>query len=239
MEGFNMWTSDHSTLRQTTSTQQLRFSASQHPVSQHQSSKLWDGIPTAYQPVVRREVRLVPGYYSTTHGLANVPGPPPRPRTVSPRPMSQALHGPVTPTLSHPNPNTYRRRSALDLRNNPWQGSVRSQRVVDATKSMKVEIATALPPEHLDPPPSYSEYMAPYDFTRRLRPSGYHASTTGSAHQYVPYNPASYQAVNTSTLPTIGRTLPPTPISPINSLDAEYLALRKARQRQHRRSMGV
>lgn len=238
MDGFSMWAHDHNHLRHTSSTQQLRPTASQRPVTQYQTCSLWDGIPIEYQPVARRDARVVSGYYSTSHVLANLPGPPPRPRTVSPRPMPQALYRPVTPTLSHPNPKLYRRRSALDLRN-PWRGRVRCETTVDTAKSTRVEIATALPPEHLDPPPPYSVYPPPSDFARQLRLSNRHASMIHPSHQYVPYNPASFQAVNTTAIPTIGRPQPPTPISPINNLDTEYLALRRARQSEQRQSMRV
>ncbi|KEF58199.1 uncharacterized protein A1O9_06125 [Exophiala aquamarina CBS 119918] len=221
---------------------------------QHDSMRGWENVPVEYRPVQRSNPRPVSGYYASP---ALLPGPPPRPRTASPIRKLEAIRASSTPILLHPNPKTYRRRSALDVRN-PWPG-LPNPTPVDEAKMMSVEIAAALPPDHLDPPPPYSYYPPapslppppPPPPPPLARP---HPSSTTTRHrswsnqqQYAAavnrynghtyYNPGDFQQQPIRTqaiqaIPSIGLPQPPTPVSPINTLDAQYLALRQARRRK-------
>lgn len=215
----------------------------------YEPGRSWDHVPIEYRPVQRTNPRPVSGYYASYAAPSQpLPGPPPRPRTASPGIKVEPLRNASTPYLMQPNPKTYRRRSALDIRN-PWPGSQTqsSPNPVDEDKLLSVEIAAALPPDHLDPPPPYSYHPPPPSLPPPPPPSNTRHRSWSNQHHYaaainqhtghVFYNPGDYQQQPMPTQqvqapPSIGIPQPPTPVSPINSLDAQYLALRKARRKK-------
>ncbi|KAK5047967.1 hypothetical protein LTR84_006157 [Exophiala bonariae] len=217
----------------------------------HESSIPWDNVPVEYRPVQRKNPRPVAGYYASYAAIPQtLPGPPPRPRTASPGFKVQPLGNTTTPFLIQPNPRTYRRRSALDVRN-PWSGpQIRpnaNASSMDEDKFLSVEIAAALPPDHLDPPPPYSYHPPPPSLPPPPPPSNARHRSWSNQHHYaavinphtghVFYNPGDYQQQPLRTrqvqaVPSISVPTAPTPVSPINSLDAQYLALRKARRKR-------
>ncbi|OAL23045.1 hypothetical protein AYO22_06659 [Fonsecaea multimorphosa] len=99
-------------------------------------------------------------------------------------------------------------------------------------KRASVNIAIALPPDHLDPPPPYSRYPSP--------PSTHSDPWLGPQPPRVheqpfikPYNPIDYVRQPSQVtrrppeeVPIIAAPQPPTPVSPLNALDLQYLAMR-------------
>lgn len=111
-------------------------------------------------------------------------------------------------------------------------------------KNISVEIAVALPPEYLDPPPPYVSYVPPQqpegDENYAINPQANHEVPPVRPYEprrYVPYRPST--AVKYSTrdtgqgfvgVPAIAPPQSPTPVSPINTLDLQYLALRRSKR---------
>ncbi|KIW15511.1 hypothetical protein PV08_05557 [Exophiala spinifera] len=203
--------------------------------------ELWEGIPVEYHPVERAASRPPSGHYGTYRPL---PGPPPRPRTTSPASKFRPILRIDTGNEPYIKRKEYRRRSdqyfSAAVQEQNSQLHYHDQQVQDRRRSLSVEIAAALPPEHLDPPPPYSPHLGPsrqYSHNQ-IRPHSYHADQEFPVLR--PYDPQDY--VSTTSLshsthhpsdvrrasmeiPTI-EAQEPTPVSPMNSLDQQYLELR-------------
>ncbi|KAH0841087.1 hypothetical protein FOPE_06518 [Fonsecaea pedrosoi] len=184
----------------------------------------WDNVPVAFRPVERAEVRVVHGYYLDRP----LPGPPPRPRTTSPAPPFQPGPAMNIGHLRNPTPRTHRSRSA-EIPQREWSG-LHAQDLSYQNKRASVNIAIALPPDHLEPPPPYSRYASP--------PSGNPTPPQPPRVQeqpfIKPYNPIDYVRPPSQEprrlpeqVPIIAVPEPPTPVSPINALDLQYLAMRR------------
>ncbi|KIW44839.1 uncharacterized protein PV06_03282 [Exophiala oligosperma] len=207
----------------------------------------WEDIPAEYRPVERAAVRPPSDHYIP---YRPTPGPPPRPRTTSPAAVFRPKlridtgNGP-----SYTKPKEHRRRSdqyfstgVLERNSRMHQ---RNQQAQDRRKSMSVEIAAALPPDHFNPPPPYSlpqEAPEQNNHHSHTRPQSYQAYHPKPLPGLRPYDPRDYVSTSTSSahstyhpsntrrammeVPTI-EAQEPTPVSPINSLDQQYLALRR------------
>ena len=188
----------------------------------------WDNVPAAFRPVHRAEVRVVDGYYLNRP----LPGPPPRPRTTSPSHVHAVRNTYDIGTLRNPTPRTHRTRSA-EIAQRRWS-SLDNRDADNQNKRASVNIAIALPPEHLDPPPPYSRYPDPLSAGHEPRT----ISQPPPAHTMQdvnPYNPSDYarphnqnmrRAVVDDVVPIIAAPQPPTPVSPLNTLDYQYMAMR-------------
>src|ERR1700761_1231282 len=145
----------------------------------------WDHVHPAYRPVERADVRVVDGYYLNRP----LPGPPPRPRSVSPGPAPEVMASLDVANLRNPTPRTHRTRSA-EIAQRRWSGLDDSELDL-RNKRASVNIAVALPPDHLDPPPPYSRYPEPpsmgHDPRPRSQPPPAHAT-----HFVIPYDPSDY-----------------------------------------------
>ncbi|OAP59483.1 hypothetical protein AYL99_06781 [Fonsecaea erecta] len=187
----------------------------------------WENVPVAFRPVERVEVRHVSGYYLDRP----LPGPPPRPRTTSP----PAIEPPAVLSirnLRNPTPRTHRSRSA-EIAQKEWPG-LDAHNSSFQYKRASVNVAIALPPDHLDPPPPYTRYA--YQPPTRSEPwSGPQPPRVHEQPFIKPYNPIDYvRQPNQATrrppeeIPIIAAPQPPTPVSPINDLDLQYLALTRS-----------
>ncbi|KAL6240342.1 hypothetical protein RBB50_012746 [Rhinocladiella similis] len=202
----------------------------------------WGQIPIEYRPVERANVRPPSEHYVPYRPL---PGPPPRPRTTSPAAVFRPKLRIDTGNGPYTKPKEYRRRSDQCFSTGVPERSSRihhpDQQARDRRKSMSVEIAAALLPDHLDPPPPYSPPPEPptqYSHSQ-TRPRSYQAYHQPSFVR--PYDPRDYVSTTSSTQSTYhpsntSRAMmevpmieasEPTPVSPINSLDQQYLALRR------------
>ncbi|KAJ9608925.1 hypothetical protein H2200_006696 [Cladophialophora chaetospira] len=206
-------------LRQSRSNTALRAST-QTPTP----STNWDHVPSAFRPVERAGVRVVDGYYLNRP----LPGPPPRPRTTSPPLDSEGRAMLNVGNIRNPAPRTHRTRSA-EIAQRRWSGV--SERDHDMQyKRASVNIAIALPPEHLDPPPPYSQYAGHHSTGHEPRPSSQPPPPTHTMHYVKPYDPSDYllphsrvEARAVEDVPLIAAPQPPTPVSPLNTLDLQYL----------------
>ena len=227
----NIFSHVRTKLRQSRSSVMLRTSTH----TQHESSN-WDHIPAEFRPVERAEVRVVNGYYLNRP----FPRPPPRPRTTSPLASPGPSANFNTCALRNPTPRTHRTRSA-ETAQRRW--SRLDDRDLDMqARRASVNIATALPPDHLEPPPAYSRHPdppstgpVPWSSTRHLHPQ--------ESAYIQPYDPNDYarprsQSTRRTTdgIPIIAAPQPPTPVSPLNTLDYQYLNMRN--QTHHPASNG-
>jgi hypothetical protein len=178
----------------------------------------------------------VDGYYLNRP----LPGPPPRPRTTSPIPTLDVRPPLDFGNMRNPTPRTHRTRSA-ELVQRRWSGL--DTRDVDLeNKRASVNIAIALPPDHLEPPPPYSRYPDPPSTGHEPRPRPRSQllppppPPSGNPAYYVkPYDPSEYAAPlqtqeirrPVETVPIIAVPQPPTPVSPLNNIDMQYLAMRR------------
>ncbi|KIW72988.1 hypothetical protein PV04_01144 [Phialophora macrospora] len=222
-QGDSIFTHVRSKLRQSRSSVMLTTSTQQ----QFRNSS-WDDIPAEYRPIERAEYRVVNGYYLNRP----LPGPPPRPRTTSPAPFHEVRQSLDVGNLRNPTPRTHRTRSA-EIAQRRWSG-LDDRETELQNKRASANIAIALPPDHLDPPPPYSRYDAPPAIGHAPRPK----SQPPPAHTtpYVkPYDPMDYVGVGSQgtpmrrsvdDVPIIAAPEPPTPVSPLNTLDLQYLAMR-------------
>ncbi|KIW50331.1 hypothetical protein PV05_11928 [Exophiala xenobiotica] len=242
-QGHDFFSHVRSKLRHSRSSVILSTSSStstQIPVKHNVPS--WDNLPVEYRPVQRAHMRRPSDYYYPYQPL---PGPPPRPRTTSPTPTCRPQLRIHTGNGPYTKPKAYRRKSAQEFyttlpdRN---AGVYHAQQAQDRRKSMSVEIAVALPPDHLDPPPPYSP---PRPRPKRheiyqSRSQQYQAYQEATALR--PYDPREYARDDASAqatyfaggtvramreVPTI-EAQPPTPVSPLNTLDQQYLALNRS-----------
>lgn len=186
----------------------------------------WDSVPTAYRPVERPGVRVVDGYYLNRP----LPGPPPRPRTTSPTQLNDVRPHLDIGSMRNPTPRTHRTRST-EIAQRRWSG-LDNRDAATQNKRASVNIATALPPAHLDPPPPYSRYDDPPSTGHESRPRS-QPPPANTVHLVKPYDPSDYivpfvqdgrRAVD--EVPIIAAPHPPTPVSPINTLDLQYLTWR-------------
>ncbi|KIX06543.1 uncharacterized protein Z518_04519 [Rhinocladiella mackenziei CBS 650.93] len=218
--GSGIFSHVRSKLRHSQSNLQLPISAPPPP-----STPDWNNIPIEYRPMDRAETRVVQGYYLNQP----LPGPPPRPRTTSPTAALDPRMRLNTSTLTNPTPRTHRRRSAQEMYT-PWPG-LNENESNSGNKSVSVAIAAALPPDHLNPPPPYSRYPPPPNAPEtHSRSQPYQP-----AHVINEYCPSDYanHARNTSArpaqdVPFIRPPDPPTPVSPLNHLDLQYLGMRQS-----------
>ncbi|KIW35414.1 uncharacterized protein PV07_02111 [Cladophialophora immunda] len=217
----NVFSQVRSKLRQSRSSMML--SSSTH--SQFEQTN-WENVPVAFQPVERAEVRVVHGYYLDRP----LPGPPPRPRTTSPPAFE---HRPAVDigSLRNPTPRTHRSRSA-EIAQREWS-SFDGRDSTFQNKRASVNIAIALPPDHLDPPPPYSRYPSPPS-ARPEYPASPQPPRVREQPFIKPYNPVDYVSQPSQAarrmpeeIPMIAAPEPPTPVSPINALDLQYLAMRR------------
>ncbi|KIW90414.1 uncharacterized protein Z519_09059 [Cladophialophora bantiana CBS 173.52] len=186
----------------------------------------WGNVPMAFQPVQRAEVRVVHGYYLDRP----LPGPPPRPRTASPAPAFEPRASMDMGNLRNPTPRTHRTRSA-EIAQRHWSG-FDDHETITQNKRASVNIAIALPPDHLDPPPPYSRFPSPSSTRSEYRSS----PQPPRVHEQPfikPYDPIDYVSQPSQItrrppedIPTIAAPEPPTPVSPLNALDLQYLAMR-------------
>lgn len=185
----------------------------------------WNHVPAAYRPVERTEARVVDGYYLNRP----LPGPPPRPRSTTPflaHDPRSSLH---IENLRNPTPRTHRTRSA-EMVQRRWS-DVEERETDVQSKRASVNIAIALPPDHLDPPPPYSRYAETstgHEPRPRSQPPPAHAT-----YLVKPYDPNDYVRPRSHDIdrsfvdvPVIAAPHPPTPVSPLNALDIQYLAIR-------------
>src|ERR1700761_9093035 len=112
----------------------------------------WDHVHPAFRPVERADVRVVDGYYLNRP----LPGPPPRPHSTAPLLAADTRVSPDFANIKNPTPRTHRTRSA-EIAQRRWSGLDESERDGNIKRS-SVNLAIALPPDHLDPPPPYSKY---------------------------------------------------------------------------------
>ena len=210
----------------------LRHPRSSTPLSSSDTGRNepthWDNVPVEFQPVERAEARVVQGYYLTQP----LPGPPPRPRTVSPSAHIEQRTRSISGHLTGDSQRTYRRRSAQEA-HTPWPDGYGNERD-NRDKTMSVEVAIALPPEHLDPPPPYSLHPVPLSAAAPNRPRSQPAQNMQITYTYNPSDWVDHPVGDSRRfqqpvrqVPTIGVPEPPTPVSPINSLDIQYLAMRQ------------
>lgn len=195
----------------------------------------WQNVPASYQPLVRAPVRVVNGY----HLDRPLPRPPPRPRTTSPSPAHQPMTSLDMESLRNPTPRTNRRRSAQEAPT-PWADRPDDE-PDNRNKRTNVNLAMALPPEYLDPPPPYSRYPPSCPEPPPALPSAgdsrvHSASEARRGRQMIPtYRPSDY-AHQTShlvtrtadDLTTMDAPQQPSPVSPLNSLDLQYLTVRQS-----------
>lgn len=186
----------------------------------------WDNVPLAYRPVEREDVRIVDGYYLNRP----LPGPPPRPRTTSPTLLPDGRTSIDMGKLRNPTPRTHRTRSA-ELAQRRWSGLDENDSEAQ-NKRASVNLAIALPPDHLDPPPPYSRYPDATSLETQSRPRS-QPPPAHPAHFVKPYDPNDYvwpqsrgMSMPVEHVPTIATPQPPTPVSPLNTLDYQYLAMR-------------
>ena len=214
----NIFSHVRSKLRQSRSNATLTSSTPSPPPSTN-----WNGVPTAFQPVERTQVRVVDGYYLNRP----LPGPPPRPRTTSPPLVSQGRATLDIGNMRVPTPRTHRTRSA-EIAQRRWSG-LDSRDAEMQTKRASVNIAIALPPDHLEPPPPYSRYADHPSTGHQPRPRS-QPPPTHTMHFVKPYDPNDYTLPQSrdgrrvvGEVPMIAAPHPPTPVSPLNTLDLQYL----------------
>ncbi|KAK4938982.1 hypothetical protein LTR10_020641 [Elasticomyces elasticus] len=193
----------------------------------------WESAPVGYGPV--RSSGDMPAQMLGTP----MPGST-RPRTTSPAPTTRPkLWVDTSGTMYTNTSQTYRRRPAQSI-HTPWPtkhvAPKPNTQPYDRQKNISVEIAVALPPEYLDPPPPY--FLPPQPKVNK------NYATKAQAHDEMPairqYDPRHYVAYGSSTTmkhpisntskalveaPAVAPPQAPTPISPINTVDLEYLAL--------------
>ena len=185
----------------------------------------WDNVHPAFRPVERADPRVVDGY----HLNRPLPGPPPRPRSASPFPSVDTPSGLDFGRLKNPTPRTHRSRSA-EIAQKRWSNTREMDDAVSRHKRAIVNIAVALPQDHVEPPPPYSKNPSnqgiTYEPAPTSRPSSAHAT-----YFVKPYDPNDYvrpqiQQVSRSieSVPIIAIPNPPTPVSPLNDTDFHYLA---------------
>jgi hypothetical protein len=210
-----------SRLRQSRSSLMLTTSTQNQP-----SFTDWNNVPAAFRPVETTGARVIDGYYLNRP----LPGPPPRPRTTSPLPTQHPRQSLDMGNMKVPTPRTHRTRSA-EIAQSRWAG-VEERDVELRNKRASVNIAIALPPDHLDPPPPYSRHAQPSSaqLGPRLSPQ---PPRPHAEYEIKPYDPNDYvrpqsQELRRSpeTVPTIAAPMPPTPVSPLNAVDYQYLSMR-------------
>jgi hypothetical protein len=184
----------------------------------------WDQIHPAYRPVERANVRVVDGYYLNQP----LPGPPPRPRSTTPFLASNPRASLDIGNLKNPAPRTHRTRSA-EIAQRRWSGLDNTERDGNI-KTASVSLAIALPPDHLEPPPPYSRYPEAPSNSHQPRPRS-QPPPCRATHYIKPYDPNDYVRPRSQDMrsyvdvPIITAPQPPTPVSPLNSLDLQYLGL--------------
>ncbi|KAI1607926.1 hypothetical protein EDD37DRAFT_644263 [Exophiala viscosa] len=218
-------------LRQSRSNMQLSATPAPRPRTVY-----WETAPVGYGP--GRSSEEMSAQMFNTHLPGN-----PRPRTTSPAPTSRPKLWVDTSGTIYPNTSqTYNRRPARAV-HTPWPPKAIAPKPKiqphDQDKNMSVEIAVALPPEYLDPPPPYfpppqpttnQDYATKAQTYRRM-----HATRQYDPRQYVAYDPNNTMKHSISStrqgiveVPAIALPQAPTPISSINTVDLQYLALRRS-----------
>lgn len=117
-----------------------------------------------------------------------------------------------------------RRHSAQDLRLSSHRSCENDHD--DRSKNLSVEIATALPPEHFDPPPQYSfeDVVMPHEEEADAAPPGRNGrDDVGELPLSEDKELAGLLPRIPPTIPVINITQDPTPVSPINTLDRQYI----------------
>ncbi|ETI28480.1 hypothetical protein G647_00929 [Cladophialophora carrionii CBS 160.54] len=226
LQGDSIFTHVRTKLRQSRSSVMLA-TPSQYPYR----NSGWDDVPVAYRPVERAEYRAVNGYYLDRPLPGPPPGPPPRPRTMSPQSFHEVRASLDVGNLRIPTPRTHRTRSA-EMAQRRWSG-LDGREMDFQNKDTSVNIAVALPPDHLEPPPPYSRYDVPPATGYPPRPRSQPPPVL-TTHYVKPYDPIDYIGVGTQgtrrpvdDVPIIAAPQPPTPVSPLNTLDLQYLAMRR------------
>lgn len=181
----------------------------------------WDNIPMAYHPLERTQPRVVNGYYMGRP----LPGPPPRPRSVSPMPTFEPSASLDFGNLRIPTPRTQRSRSAQGLQST-WQ-DVQDNGTDLRNKVASNALTVAPSSENCEPPPPYSRYPPPPPPGLAPRPHSLPPQPVSCTRPYNPNDYVSYRNDSITPVPTIGHPHPPTPVSPINTLDLQYLAMRQ------------
>jgi hypothetical protein len=204
-------------------------------------------IPVDYSPAEKTSSHKLSDFHQALH----IPGPGTRLQSTSPLDFSRSRRAKLkTPKLQFPDVKSYRTRSAIDPRN-PWPESFDPE--VQAEQRNSVEIAIALPPEHLEPPPAYS-YDPPSptkQSTARLQQGSYisnrqsicEPSARYSMHlrttQYYAYNPtAQYHVYDPDGIRKTVQNMPKvvgfkhsTSLPPRDISDAQLVAMRRAQAR--------
>ncbi|EXJ64538.1 hypothetical protein A1O7_00874 [Cladophialophora yegresii CBS 114405] len=225
LPGDGIFTNVRTKLRQSRSSVMLT-TATQYQYRDHR----WDDVPAAFRPVKRAECRVVNGYYLDRPLPGPPPGPPPRPGRVSPQPVHEVRASLDVGNLRVPAPRTHRTRST-EIAQIRWPGLDGRETELPIAEA-SVNIAVALPPDHLDPPPPYSRYDVPSALASPPR-SRSQPPPVPTTHYVKLNDPFDYIGNGNQVMrrpvddvPTVAVPQPPTPVSPLNTLDFQYLAMR-------------
>ena len=178
----------------------------------------WDNVPSAFWPLESK----APGANKPLPGL------PPRPRTASPSLAPGVRAGLDIRRPRIPNLRTRRNRSAETAHQR--RSALEGGGSTDHDKRASVEIARALLPYHLDPPPPYSRHANPplIGADSRSRKQPRHPREADFMRKKDTNDCTSRRSQSASwpvdAVPIIVVPASPTPVSPLNTLDHQYLA---------------